>query len=269
MTELDEMVALSEALETVLLTIALSSIRLFAAFNVLPATGPQFLQGLTRSGVVVMIGSYVAFGMPAEAVHDISAAQWLGLAVKESIIGLLIGFAAATVFWTAECVGAMIDTQTGYNNVQLSNPLSGQQSTPVSNLLLQLVIMVFYTLGGMLVFVGALFESFTVWPILSPMPSMQGVSDLIFLREIDTLMTAVVKFAAPVILVLLLIDLGFGLITRSADKLEPNSLSQPVKGAVTMLLLALLVGIFIEQVRHHLLPNDVIERIRSLVPPQR
>jgi type III secretion protein T len=269
MTDFDEMVALAEALESVLLTVALSSIRLFAAFNVLPATGPQFLQGLTRSGVVVMIGSYVAFGMPAEAVHDITAAQWLGLAVKETIIGLLIGFAAATVFWTAECVGAMIDTQTGYNNVQLSNPLSGQQSTPVSNLLLQLVIMVFYTLGGMMVFIGALFESFTAWPILAPLPSMQGVSDVFFLREIDTLMTAVVKFAAPILLVLVLIDLGFGLITRGADKLEPSSLSQPVKGAVTMLLLALLVGIFIEQVRHHLLPNDVIERIRSLVPAQR
>jgi type III secretion protein T len=269
MTDFDEIVALGEALESVLLTVALSSIRLFAAFNVLPATGSQFLQGLTRSGVVVMIGSYVAFGMPAEAVHDISAAQWLGLAVKETIIGLLIGFAAATVFWTAECVGAMIDTQTGYNNVQLSNPLSGQQSTPVSNLLLQLVIVVFYTLGGMLVFVGAMFESFSAWPILSPMPSMQGVSDVFFLREIDTLMTAVVKFSAPILLVLLLIDLGFGLITRGADKLEPNNLSQPVKGAVAMLLLALLVGIFIEQVRHHLLPNDVIERIRSLLPAQR
>jgi type III secretion protein T len=266
MNDVEAMVELADSLDSLLMTIALCSVRLFAAFSVLPPTGSQFLQGLTRSGVVVMIGGYVAFGTSAEGVMALEPLQWLVLVVKETVIGLLIGFAAATVFWTAECVGALIDTQTGYNNVQLTNPLSGQQSTPVSNLLLQLVIMVFYTLGGMLVFVGALFESFQVWPLLSPLPSLAGMSDLFFLRQIDTMMVAVVKFAAPVLLVLLLIDLGFGLITRSADKLEPNSLSQPVKGAVTMLLLALLVGVFITQVRHFLLPTDLIVRLQALLP---
>jgi type III secretion protein T len=266
MNDFEQMLALADSLSVVLQTIALCSIRLFAAFNVLPATGSQFLQGITRTGLVIILGGYIAFGAPGEEIAQLTATQWMVLAAKETLIGLVLGFAASTVFWTAECVGAMIDTQVGYNNVQLTNPLSGQQSTPVSNLLLQLVIMVFYTLGGMLVFAGALFESYQVWPMMSPMPSLAGMSDLFFLRQIDTMMVAVVKFAAPVLLVLLLIDIGFGLITRSADKLEPTSLSQPVKGAVTMLLLALLVGVFITQVRHFLLPTDLIVRLQALLP---
>ena len=63
-------------------------------------------------------------------------------ALKEVALGLLIGFAASTVFWTAESVGALIDAQTGFNNVQMTNPLSGEQSTPISHLLSQLVIAV-------------------------------------------------------------------------------------------------------------------------------
>ena len=266
MNDIDEMMALNDALGDVLMNMALCSIRLFAAFNVLPATGQQFLHGMTRSGMVMMIGGYIAFGMPAETATALTALQWLGLAAKETVIGLLIGFAAATVFWTAESVGALIDMQAGYNSVQLTNPLSGQQSTPVSNLLLQLVVGMFYTLGGMLVFIGALFDSFKVWPLLAPLPSMASLSDLVFLHEIDRMMGMVMKFAAPVLLVLLLVDLGFGLITRAADKLEPSGLSQPVKGAVTLLLLALLAGVFIMQVRHFLVPTHLIEQLQAWLP---
>ena len=84
--------------------------------------------------------------------------------------------------------------------------------------------------------------------------------------EIDRMMGTVMKFAAPVLLVLLLVDLGFGLITRAADKLEPSGLSQPVKGAVTLLLLALLAGVFILQVRHFLLPTHLIEQLQAWLP---
>lgn len=266
MNEIDDLLAFKDVLGAMLLNIALCSIRLFAAFNVLPATGQQFLRGLTRSGVVVMIGGYIAFGMPAGTAMTLTPLQWLGLAAKETLLGLLVGFAAATVFWTAESVGALIDMQAGYNSVQLTNPLSGQQSTPVSNLLLQMVVSMFYTLGGMLVFLGALFDSFKVWPLLSPLPSLAGMSDLVFLHEIDRMMGTVMKFAAPVLLVLLLVDLGFGLITRAADKLEPSGLSQPVKGAVTLLLLALLAGVFILQVRHFLLPTHLIEQLQAWLP---
>jgi type III secretion protein T len=260
------MVALGDALEDLGVMVALCSIRIYAALQVLPATGEQFLQGLVRNGLVLVLGAYVAFGLPTEHVLQMSAAQLLGLAVKEAMIGVLMGFAAATVFWTAECVGALIDTQTGYNNVQISNPMSGEQSTPVSGLLMQLVIGVFYALGGMLLFLGAMFESFKVWPLTASLPSLRGVAEVFVVQQMDSLMTGVVKFAAPVLLILLLIDLGLGLMTRAADKLEPNSLAQPIKGAVAVLLLSLLAGVFLEQVRRFLLPSDLLLRLQALMP---
>lgn len=50
-------------------------------------------------------------------------------------------------------------------------------------------------------------------------------------------------------LVLILIDLAFGLVAKAADKLEPSSLSQPVRGAVALLMLVLLTGSLVEQVK--------------------
>ena len=82
-------------------------------------------------------------------------------------------------------------------------------------------------------------------------------------QQTDSLMTSTIKFAAPMMLVLVLIDLGFGLITRAADKLEPTNLSQPVKGAVTMLMLALLIGVLVSQVRHLLLPTGLLQQLQG------
>jgi type III secretion protein T len=252
-----------EPFNSLFIAIALSSLRLFAAFNLLPAMGEQFIQGYVRTGTVVVIGAFVAFGLPADAAAHLSAAQWLGFAVKESMIGLVLGFAASSVFWVAQSVGALIDTQAGFNNVQLSNPLSGESSTPVSNLLLQLVVVVFFQLGGMLVFIGAVFESFQVWPIFAPLPELSKVPDVFLVQQTDSMMASIVKFAAPILLVLVLIDLGFGLVTRTADKLQPANLSQPIKGAVTLLLLALLAGVLITQVRHLLLPTGLLTQLKA------
>jgi type III secretion protein T len=249
-----------------LILIGLCSIRLMAALFVLPATGSQVIQGQIRAALAVMIGAFIAFGQarPPDLI-EMTGMQWLILVTKEVMIGVALGFAASTVFWIAECVGVMIDTQTGYNNVQLTNPLSGQQSTPISGLLLQMVIGVFWVLGGMPIFIGALMESFRIWPLFSPLPLLSGTADVFVIQVGANLLVGVVKFAAPALLILALIDLGFGLMTRTASKLEPASLGQPIKGAVAVLLLAFLSGIFIDQVRHLLLPTDLVPRLQSLI----
>jgi type III secretion protein T len=259
----DAAIRVALPLQDLFLATALASLRLLAAFTLLPPLGEQFIQGYVRMGLVVIIAAYVAFGLPVGAASHLSALGWGGYAAKETMIGLVMGFAASTVFWIAESVGALIDTQSEFNSVQMSNPMSGEQSTPVSNLLVQLVVVVFYQLGGMLVFIGAVFESFRVWPLFSAMPDMAKAQDLFVISQMDSLMTGVVKFAAPMLLILVLVDLGFGLVTRSADKLEPSKLSQPVKGAVTMLMLALLMGVLISQVKSQLVPTGLLARIQA------
>ena len=256
-------------LQNLLFTAALASLRMLAAFTLLPPLGDQFINGMVRNGLVAIIAIYAAFGLPGDAASHLHAMDWAGYAAKEAMIGLLLGFAASTVFWIAESVGALIDAQAGFNSVQLSNPLSGQESTPVSNLLVQLVVVVFYQLGGLLVFIGALFESYRVWPLFSAMPDVAKVEDLFVISQVDSLMTGVVKFASPMLLILVLVDLAFGLVTRSADKLEPSNLSQPVKGAITMLMLALLMGVLISQVKSQLLPTGLLARVQASIGAHR
>ena len=181
---------------------------------------------------------------------------------------MLIGFVVSVVFWVAEGIGMLIDNQAGYNNIQQTNPLSGMQSTPVGNLLMQMAIVGFYMLGGMLVFVGLLFDSYAWWPLTGMMPSAPALAERFFPQEIASYTQAMLKIAGPVLMTLMLIDLGMGLLSKAAEKLEPGSLAQPLKGAATMLLLVLLVGVFFHQVREQLTLRPVAQRLERVFAPR-
>jgi type III secretion protein T len=246
------MVHLGEAAKSLLMLTALCSLRIYVAMLTLPATNDQTLQGVIRNGVALTIGIFTAWGQPLSVVEGLSTFQLMGLMLKEGLLGLLLGFAVAVVFWVAESVGVLVDNQAGFNNVQQTNPLSGEQSTPVGNMLSQLAIACFYMLGGMVALVGLVFESFHWWPLTDLLPAWPQLLERFAQTQVMAYVTTALKIATPVVLVLLLIDLGIGLIAKTADKLEPSNLAQPIKGAVALLMLALLVAVFFDQVRPQL-----------------
>ncbi|MES2831679.1 MAG: type III secretion system export apparatus subunit SctT [Pseudomonadota bacterium] len=243
----------------------LAGSRLFACFAILQATSAQALQGRVRSGIVILIALYVAAGLPENIFAGLSGINLFILALKEAFLGMLLGFMAATVFWVAEGVGAMIDNVAGYNNVQQQNPLSSQQSTPISLLLLQLCITVFYMLGGFLLLLEALFATYRWWPISSMTPVPAAMLEQFVIFQTDTMMTQIVKIAAPALMVMVLIDLSFGLIAKTAGKLEPNSLAQPVKSATALLVVMLSLGVFIQQLTLSLSLSDLKEQLQGWV----
>ena len=220
-----------DGLHGLLILLALCSIRILVVFVVLPAASDQVLSGGVRNGVVYAISLFIAAGQPADALVRLDG-MTMGIIVgKEMFIGLVIGYTASSVFWIAQSVGVIIDNMAGFNNIQTSNPLRGEQSTPISNVLIQMAIVLFYVSGGMLLLLGAIFESFRWWPLTATMPSLDAMTQSFLIGRVDTIASATVKLAAPVMLVLALVDLGFGLVAKAADKLEPTSLSQPVRSS--------------------------------------
>lgn len=246
-----------------LFAVLLCSARLFGVFAVFQATVPQVLQGRVRSGVVILLALFVGAGQSSDLLAKFTGPDLLLLGLKEAFIGLLVGYAAATVFWAAEGVGAMIDNVAGYNNVQQQNPLSSGQSTPISALLLQLCVTIFYTVGGFLFLLQALFETYRWWPVASFAPVPMAMLERFVLLQTDTLMTQLVKIASPVLVVMMLIDLAFGLVAKTAGKLEPNSLAQPVKSATALLVLLLSLTVFISQLGANLSLIDLQEQLQG------
>jgi type III secretion protein T len=246
--------------------LALYMIRFIVAMTILPVMGEQVINTLSRMGIAMMLAAFVSFGQPWDELSGLSGTQIAFIAVKEMMLGVALGFAMATVFWVIEFVGALIDTEAGYNSVQLQNPLGDSQATPVSDLLGRLAAAVFYAIGGALYFAQVMFDSFRVWPLADMAPSAHGAYSVFIERQVGDLFGNTIKLAAPVLIVLLLIDVGIGLLARSAEKLEPSSLAQPIKGFVAVLMLTMFVSVAFDQLRHHIVPRGVVQQLAPSAP---
>src|SRR6476469_3884209 len=104
----------------ILILLGLSSVRLYVVFSIFPPTADGVLQGVVRNGIVLLFSSFVAYGQPVMVMESLSSTFMIVMALKEAIIGLVLGFAASTVFWVAESAGTYIDDLTGYNNAQMT-----------------------------------------------------------------------------------------------------------------------------------------------------
>ncbi|RKF31444.1 type III secretion system export apparatus subunit SctT [Paraburkholderia fungorum] len=247
-----------------LMVLAVCSVRLFVMLYIFPPTADGILQGVVRNGIVLLFSSFIAYGQPASLVTSLTGVTLIEIGLREGVIGLVLGFAASTVFWVAEAAGTYVDDLTGYNNVQITNPLRQDQSTPTATLLSQVASVAFWTFGGMTFLLGVLYESYHWWPLTSTTPVAANVLESFVLTQTDTLMQTTAKLAAPMMFVLLLVDLAFGFGAKSAQKLDLVTLAQPVKGALTVLILALFVGVFVDQVKDQLVLTSLGEQLRSI-----
>ncbi|RDU96745.1 type III secretion system export apparatus subunit SctT [Trinickia dinghuensis] len=242
---------IGSSLMTLFILVTLCSVRIMVVMIVFPPTGDNVLQGVTRTAIVALWGGFVAFGqrglMPR--LHGLYLVE---VAAKEAVVGLVIAFLASRVFWLAESVGAYIDDVTGYNHIQMVNPSQGQQTSLTSTLMSLCASMAFWTLGGMTFLLGAIFQSYRWLPVDRFTPVPAEIIASFALKQTDSLMISIAKLAAPAVMLLLLVDVGLALVARTAQKLDLMELSQPIKGGLAVLLLALLIGTFIEQVRDQL-----------------
>jgi type III secretion protein T len=241
--------------------VTLHTIRFAIVLMILPLTAEGVLNNMSRMGIAAMLALYVALGRPAGELAALGSSVLLAVVVKEMIIGVALGFAMSTVFWVIEYVGALIDNAAGYNSVQVHNPLSSEQSTPVSDLLLRLAGAMFFAIGGGVFFVQAMFESFQVWPVVELFPSAQGAYAVFIERQLGSMFSNTLKLAAPLLIILLLIDVAMGLLARSAEKLEPANLAQPIKGIVAVLVVMFMVGTVFDPLREYLVPRGVVQQM--------
>ena len=242
---------------------ALCSERVLVLMIIFPPTNDKVLHGRVRTGIATLWGTYVALGQQA-TLPQLQGWMLVLLVGKEAIVGLVIALVASPLFWVAEAAGAYIDDLTGYNNIQMINPSQGEHTSLTSTLMSQCATVAFWTLGGMTFLLGALFESYRFWPLASITPVPAVLLQWFATTQTDSLMEMTAKLATPAMLLLLLVDFGIGLITRVAQRLDLASLAQPIKGALGVLMLALLAGIFVNQVRDQVSLMHIADQVRAV-----
>lgn len=251
-----------EAVRLLIMT-GLCGIRLSVVFLIFPPTAGDYLQGVARNGVVVLWSFFIGVSQSAD-LPLLTGVTLIAVCLKEAVVGLTLGYAAASVFWVAQSVGSYLDELTGYNNVQHSNPSYGEQTSILGTLLGQCTIVAFWGLGGMVVLLSTIYDSYQWWPLAALTPSPAAMLESFVLKQTDSMMLMLAKLALPFMVLLVVIDLVIGMAARVAAKLELQTLSQPLKGAFMLVALAVLIATFVDQVKDQLTLSTLYDQVMGL-----
>jgi type III secretion protein T len=232
---------------------------------VLPFFSGNMMPGLVRNGLVLMLAIVMAPLAGAE-LPAFSVGLGLAVAAKEALIGLLLGLGLGLFVWALQGVGELVDYQSGSSNAAFFDPVAGHELGPTAKFLGWLAITLFVSSGGLLALVGTIADSYRLWPVASFFPKTGLVLEQFVVRQGDTLLQWIVKLASPVIVVLVLVEMGMGLISRVAPQLNVFVLAQPVKSLLAHLMLLLFLVLVHSSMQDFLRPdNSVLGFLRAVL----
>ena len=193
------------------LAAVLAMARIGGAFAVCPALTDSMIPGVARRAAGFAFSClaipFIKAGMPPGEPNF-----WMfGVAAfKEALIGFLIGFFAAIPFWIAENVGNFIDNQRGATMGEVYSPLSGAQVSTTGIFFTQIVSTIFFVGGAILIFLGAIYSSYAIWPVFGDGVTFASDAPVQILGSLDGMLRTTVVISAPVIIIMFLATLGLG-----------------------------------------------------------
>ncbi|XVJ70527.1 MAG: type III secretion system export apparatus subunit SctT [Rhizobacter sp.] len=239
----------------------------FMIFNLLPR------QTLPRRVKMGLLMAYSAFLLPViqpslQGLPPFSP-LFVVVVMKEAFIGVVIGFMFAPMLWAFHAVGDLIDVQSGASTGAIFNPVSNSQAGPFATLMQNLAIVFIFSSGAFLVMLGLLFKSYQVWPVAQWFPQFgPGLLDWLVTITLNMLQQTI-AFATPFLAVLLLVEVGFGLVGKSMPSINVFMYSMPAKFWLSLAITVLILPAMFENATLHLLPNpSMFETIGRALGPK-
>lgn len=250
-----------DGLHGLLMTFAMILPRMVAIFIVLPFMSNGILSGVVRSTIGLSMVLVVYPAVVPSLPHEMSMLFFGAVLFKEILIGVILGFASSMIFWVAEGIGYFIDNQRGTTMASIMDPMSGEQTSPLGSMLLQLMATLFFAGGGFLAMLSGIYKSYQLWPVFEFFPVVEQGFALFFLEMADHLMRAIVLFSAPVIIAVFLSEFGLGLTNRFAPQLQVFFLAMPIKSAVGIFVLILYLSYMPNYAYMFIIDGEVLEEL--------
>jgi len=165
-------------------------------------------------------------------------------AVSEAGTGLLLGLAVSMVLNIARMAGRFIDFQIGYAMSSTFDPMSGGQGTLLSRYLYMLALVFFLIMDGHHVMLTALAGSYALVPLGTA--AFNGGAALTLLKIFCGTFTLALQVSAPILAVMVIIDLALGFLARTTPQINVFLTGFPVKimfGLITLSFLIPLLGV--------------------------
>ena len=204
----------------------LASVRPGAAFLAAPVFGAPQVPVLLRFVLAVAVGvpgSLLATViLPPEGLASVAGSA---LIIGEVIIGLALGFALQTGFAATSIAGEAIGNAMGLGFAATIDPMSGNGTPAIGQVLTILATLLFLAMDGHLAFISVVLESYRLLPVGGGLLSAEAVGAVVKLG--GAMFAASVVLALPVVTGVILVQLVMAMLARSAPALNLFAVGLP------------------------------------------
>ncbi|TRD11054.1 flagellar biosynthetic protein FliR [Erythrobacter insulae] len=221
------------------------SIRCGAALIAAPMVGGMSVPFQLRALLALAFAVFIAIWIPLPEMPEMMSFAAILAIVQEIIIGTALGFLLQIAFAIPLIAAEQIAGTMGLAIATSIDPNSGAQSGALGTYFGLILTLLFYAIGGHLLWFELLIESYRILPAGSFAVGDVEARDVVLFMGYGFATAAVI--ALPVVLVLLLVQIVTGVISRSAPALNLFALGLPAGVLAGIAALIIVMPIVIEQ----------------------
>ncbi|MFI5895267.1 flagellar biosynthetic protein FliR [Actinoplanes sp. NPDC051513] len=216
-----------------LLAILLGAARTGAWLMISPPFNSRFIPGTVKAllsvGLTLPLAPYLRGTLPSLETADIVAS-----AALQVFVGAALGFITALLFAALQAAGDLLDLFGGFTLAMGYDPLSLNQSSVFGRFYNLVAVTILFATDGHQVILRGFLQSFRTMP-LNLTFDLATFSQLL-LKGIGEMFLAALQIAGPLVVVLFLTDVAFGLLNRVAPALNAFQLGFPAKIFLVLVL---------------------------------
>jgi flagellar biosynthetic protein FliR len=212
--------------------------RIGAALLAAPFFGAASVPVTVRVAMTAALAIFVAAWLPVTAPPALLSAEGMLTVAGEVLIGLTLGFVLQIAFAAPALAAELISGGMGMSMAISADPGGGGSTTAFGQYFIIVLTLIFLALGAHLHWIGLLVESYRVFP---PGETWLGADRFELVASFAGMMfETAVRIALPITLVLLLVQILTGVLSRSAPALNLFALGLPagVLAGIAALIIA-------------------------------
>ncbi len=214
--------------------------RIISFMVVSPLFSFKGIPNLIKIGFSLVLSYLLYMALPRNlSLSEKSFITYGFLVVKEVLFGLGLGYVVNLIFISIQMAGQMIDFQIGFSMAIYYDPLTNHNVSLFGNMYYWLGMVLFFAVNGHYYLIYSLAQSFSLVSLDSMSFTKLNLEAIIDLFSNSFLIAF--QIAVPIIVIILLVDVIMGILSRTAPQMNILILELPIKVLVGMLSILILL----------------------------
>ena len=215
--------------------------RISAVLLVAPIFSSTLVTVRTRISLALLL-TFLIYPLYDWPIIDVTSGLGFVLFLQQVLIGVAIGIIMHFAFAAITSAGAFIATSMGLSMAVVADPVNGHQSPVLAQFLLVIATLVFLSIGGHLIIIEMMLDSFRLIPINEFYVNREMLWAI--LQWSSLIFSGAIMIALPAMVTMLLTNSAMGVISRAAPALNVFAVGFPASLFFGLIMIYLLIPFF-------------------------